>query len=147
MRSVHRACICYLAGRLILGRDAAAIYDCSLGGHIDTAEMLRENDITLLEARPPLKDQAASGGQAAAGCSLYNSRSGEIYLDITKNKNTFKAYSSAGSSLFMGKAGGNLVAVYDYREKRFFKYRFCSAWKAVTACGPFCRDCATPSAF
>lgn len=141
MRSRYRACICYLAGRLILGRDAAAIYDCSGGGHIDAAELLEENNISLLEARPPLKKHSASNGPAAI-CALYNSRSGEIYLDIaSKTKNIFKAYASADCSLFMGKAGGNLVAVYDYREKSFFKYRLCSARKTILTCGPFCRDC------
>lgn len=138
MRSEYRACICYLAGKLIFDQDAVTMYDCLEGIHLDAAELLDKNNILLLEVRPPLK-KPVPFDETGTRYALYGSHSGDIYLNISGN--TFKGYSSADSSLFMGKASGNLVVVYDYKAKSFFKYRFCTRDRKNWICGAVCRDC------
>ena len=138
MKSEYRACISYLAGRLILDKDTAAMYECLEGRHLDAAELMEKNNISLLEVRPPLK-KPVPFDELGVRYALYNSRSGEIYLNISGN--TFRGYSASDCSLFMGKASGNLVVIYDYRGKSFFKYRFCTPAKAGGICGSVCRDC------
>ncbi len=138
MKSGYRACVSYLAGRLVFGHDAATIYECIEGRHLDAAELLNKNNISLQEIRPPLK-KPVPFDELGTRYALYNSLSGDIYLNISGN--TFKGYASEDSSLFMGKASGNLVVIYDYREKSFFKYRFCVLEKGGRICGALCRDC------
>ncbi|MDA8327289.1 MAG: hypothetical protein M0033_13915 [Nitrospiraceae bacterium] len=138
MKSQWRACVSYLAGRLIFGRDADTIYECIEGSHQDTMEMLGKNRISLLEARPPV-GRPLSFDEIGERSALYNSLFGQIYINISGN--TFKGYAGGNSTFFVGKASGNLVVVYDYREKSFFKYRFCSRQKENWHCRAACHDC------
>lgn len=138
MRPGHRACICFLAGKLIFGREAATIYDCLEGRLLDTAGLLETDNVSLQEVRPPL-GKPVPFDELGTRHAHYNSLSGDIYLNTSGN--TFRGYSAADSSLFMGKASGNLVVIYDHREKSFFKYRFCFLEKSGRTCGTFCRGC------
>ncbi|MDA8086484.1 MAG: hypothetical protein M0Z75_07280 [Nitrospiraceae bacterium] len=138
MKSEYRACVSYLAGRLIFGRDADTVYECLEGSHRDAVELLEKNRISLLEAQPPI-GRPVSFHEIGERTALYNSLFGEIYINISGN--TFKGYAGGSSTLFVGKASGNLVVIYDYRKRSFFKYRFCSRQKENWQCGAVCRDC------
>ena len=138
MKSEYRACVSYLAGRLILGRDAETLYECIGGVHQDPMELLGKNEVGLLEANPP-SGRPVEFDEIGEKSVLYNSLFGEIYINVSGN--TFKGYAGGSSTLFIGKASGNLVVFYDYREKTFFKYRFCSREKRNWVCGAVCHDC------
>ncbi len=140
MKSEYRACVSYLAGKLMFDQDAVTMYECLEGRHLDAAELLEKNNISLLEASPSLK-RPVPFNELGERRVLYNSLSGEVYLNISGT--TFKGYAASDCSLFMGKASGNLVVIYDYKEKSFFKYRFCTKTpgKKNWICGAVCRDC------
>lgn len=143
MKSECRACVSYLAGRLILGRDAMTIYGCLEGVRHDVPDLLERNQAALIEAKPPF-GRPLRFDETGERSVLYNTFSGEIYMNISGN--TFKGYEAGSSTLFAGKASGNLVVIFDYREKTFFKYRLCGGPKTKKGggidCGEICRDCA-----
>ncbi|MDA8387133.1 MAG: hypothetical protein M0Z58_00550 [Nitrospiraceae bacterium] len=140
MKYECRACVSYLAGRLILGGDAPeTVYGCIEGVRHDALDLLEKNRADLIEAKPPI-GRPLSFDELGERSVLYNSLFGEIYINISGN--TFKGYAGGSSTLFVGKASGNLVVIYDYREKSFFKYRMCSRRTTAGVCGEVCRDCA-----
>lgn len=144
MKSECRACISYLAGRLILGRDAETVYECLEGARHDALGLLEKNEAVLVEAKPPM-GRPLSFDETGERSVLYNSLFGEIYINISGN--TFKGYAGGSSTLFVGKASGNLVVIFDYRKKSFFKYRLCGQKGQRGQKGSFsfycevCNDC------
>lgn len=138
MKTEARACAAFLTGRICLGKDAETLYDCIEGRHLDIAGILDKDGVGLIECHPPM-NAPVKFDDTGTRYLTYNSQRGEIYINISGN--TFKGYDSGSSSLFMGKASGNLVVLYDYKEKSFFKYRLCGKDSRGWLCGAVCHDC------
>jgi len=118
MKSHTHACIAYIVGRLISGKNISAIYDYASSQYIDIdslpdAERLKEFDY--------LKWAYMSGSPDISRFK-YSFTSGH-FIDISIKGNTFIGYIHESSSHFMGNVRGNSIFIYDHKKTAHFNFR------------------------
>jgi hypothetical protein len=109
-----RACVAYVAARLLSGRKSSSIYDYSQSRHISI-----DGDVTQRNVGVYDYDRGCHfSGQPP---SFYDyGRGAHVTLDV-KGKN-FSGYDYGDGHHFSGSVSGTSVTLYDYGESSHFNY-------------------------
>lgn len=118
MRDYTRACIAYIVGRLIAGKDVTAIYDYEEGREIDVSGL---PDSRCLKEFANINWSYLSGG--AGICRYQYSCSAGHHFHLSIKGNTFVGYIRNSPCHFMGKVKGDAVYLYDHQQSSHFNFR------------------------
>ena len=118
MRPNTRACIAYVAVRLVTGRNALSVYDYSQSKHILVSGTVEESRIQIYDHDRGCEFSGNRNGDKFSLHHYGDSHFVDLFLDATK----FKGYDYGTSSPFYGEVTGKSIRVYDYRESSFFNY-------------------------
>jgi hypothetical protein len=108
MRPNTRACIAYIAGRLVTGRNASSVYDYSQSKHILVSGTVEESRIQIYDY-----DRGChfSGNRNGEKFSLYDYGDSH-FVDLSLDGAKFKGYDYGTSSHFSGEVKGNSISIY-----------------------------------
>jgi len=118
MKSYSHACIAYIVGRLIAGKDITSIYDYAEARQIDLSGL---PDQKCLKEFSNINWTYISGGRGICRYQYRCSAGHHIHLSVKGN--TFVGYIRNSSSHFMGKVKGDAVYLYDQQESTHFNFR------------------------
>jgi hypothetical protein len=118
MKSYTHACIAYIVGRLIAGKDVTSIYDYARSCEID---------ITGLPDERCLKSFSCINWSFMTHSPhifryQFSCKAGHL-IDLSVKGNTFIGYVRDNASHFMGKVTGDAVYLYDQEKATHFNYR------------------------
>lgn len=118
MESLTHACIAYIVGRLIAGKDVTSIYDYARSCEIDISQLPGEKCLKSFNCvNWSYLTQSPNIFKYQFSCN-----SGHL-IDLSVKGNTFIGYVRDSSSHFMGKVRGDAVYLYDHKEATYFNYR------------------------
>lgn len=118
-----RACVAYVAGRLVSGVETGSIYDHSESKHVSISGEVYSKRIAVYDygrnchfsGNPPnLFDYGTSS-----------------HLTLNVEGARFDGYDFHGKSHFSGSVSGGNVDVYDFAESRHFSYSIASGRRPV----------------
>lgn len=112
-----KACIAYIAGRLVSGRDSSAVYDYSQGRYINVAGSVTGSAVSIYDYS---RSCHISGG-GAPQISLYD-YGGSHHITLTIDGTGFSGYDYGSSTHFSGTVNGTAVSVYDYGGAGYTNY-------------------------
>ncbi|MDA8169835.1 MAG: hypothetical protein M0Z59_09115 [Nitrospiraceae bacterium] len=117
MKPLARACVAYIAGRLICGTGVCSVFDCSQETELSQTN-LDEGGVKI--------SGLPSGRFLPASSSLnYKIRLNERgqNIDLSVKGDFFKGFDHESSCFFAGKVSGKKVYLYDYGELAHFQFR------------------------
>jgi hypothetical protein len=109
-----RACVAFIAGKIISGSGNSSVYDYSQSKYINISGSVSATKVSAYD-----HDRGCHFGGNLP--SLYDyGRSVHVSLEI--NGQDFKGYDYGDSQHFTGKVNGRSVSFYDYGESQYFNY-------------------------
>ena len=113
-----RACVAYVAGVLIGGKNSASVYDYLQSKHISISGTVTENNVNIYD-----HDRGCNfGGSGNVGqFSLYD-YGGNHHVQLKISGKHFDGYDYGASCNFSGNVNGNSISLYDYGESKNFNY-------------------------
>jgi hypothetical protein len=113
-----RACMAYIAGRLISGRSPLPIFDSSQSKYIYITGPVDRHGVRIFDY-----DQGCFfGGSGSDGkFHLYHHRYGH-YVSLTVRGNRFSGFDFGRKYHFTGKVEANAVSLYDQEVTQHFFY-------------------------
>jgi hypothetical protein len=115
-----KACIAYVAGRLVSGKLTSSVYDFSQSKHVLISGTVNGQNIAIYD-----HDRACHFGGSGNGTalSLYDyGRSSHISLQIQGNQ--FSGYDHGAGTHYSGTVSGNSVRIYDHGLAGYTNYNF-----------------------
>lgn len=109
-----RACIAYIAARLISGSGGARVYDHSQSKYIDINGAVSGSRINIYD------NERKSHLRGTVG-SFYDSDTG-AHLSINVDGNRFSGRDHDNNCRYSGTVNGKSIAFYDYEESKHFNY-------------------------
>jgi hypothetical protein len=113
-----RACVAYIAGRLILRVGSACIYDHAQYMHVELIGTVTRRRVNVYDCR---RGCVISGKSKEKQFLLYHSGHNH-YLSLKLAKDSFKGYDHGKSCHFWGNVKGNVINLYDHGTGAWFKY-------------------------
>jgi hypothetical protein len=109
-----RACVAFVAARLISGLGSSSVYDYSQSRHISIDGSVDQNQVSVYDY-----DRRCHFGGSPS--SLYDyGRRAHVSLDISGR--SFSGYDHGDRHHFSGTVTGNSISFYDFGEARYFNY-------------------------
>jgi hypothetical protein len=120
MNGKARACIAYIVGRLVSGRDSAGVFDIARSEHFGFSGNVTPAIVSIHDFE---RNCAVVGEGDGTRLQLHDfGSSSELSLKI-KGKQ-FSGYENATSKHFNGSVNNNRVSVYDYEDSTWYHYSF-----------------------
>ena len=114
MNAGTRACIAYVAGRVISGSGGSTVYDYSQSRHVSMSGSIDGNTIGVYD-----HNRGCHFSGTLPSLYDYGTRA-HVSLEIDGSQ--FNGYDYAGRHHFSGSVSGSSVQVYDYGESKHFSY-------------------------
>jgi hypothetical protein len=109
-----RACVAYVAGRLISGSVSSYIYDYSQSRHISIGGSVSGSAVNVYDYDRGCHFAGSPG-------NLYDyGRSTHVSLNIDGSQ--FSGYDYGDSCHYSGTVNGNSISIYDHGESQHFSY-------------------------
>lgn len=118
MRSDVRACVAYVALRLISGRSASAVYDYSGSGYITIDGQITAANVNVYD----YSRGAHFGGGGSSGRFRLYDYGHSHHVDLQIKGNSYQGYDYGSSCYFSGSASGTSTSLYDYGSNGYFDY-------------------------
>lgn len=120
MNEKARACIAYIVGRMISGRDSAGVFETSQAAHFSFSGNVSPSLVSVHDIE---RNCAVIGKGDGVRLHLHDFGSAtELSLKI-KGKQ-FSGYEIGTSKPFNGSVNSNTVSVYDYEDSTWYHYSF-----------------------
>ncbi len=114
MNAATRACVAYVAGRVISKSDATNVYDYSRSKHV-----LFSGDIDGDDVRAYDHDRSCHFGGSIPNLYDYGRR---VHVQLNIDGTEFRGYDYGDQHHFSGKVNGQQIQLYDYGESKHFNY-------------------------
>ena len=114
MEAHTRRAVAYIAGRLISGSDAAAVYDYSESRYVNFSGDVDAQNVNVYD----YEQSRHIGGTLPSLYHYGNSR----HIDLKVNGADFEGYDYASNKHFSGHVDGKNVSLYDYEHGQYFNY-------------------------
>ena len=114
MQDHTRRAVAYIAGRMISGQDATAVYDYTASSHFHLSGTVSGSNVNVYD----FGQSCHVGGSPS---SLYHYGNGG-HIQLRVNGSNFSGYDYATSSHFSGSVKGRAISIYDYGQSRYFQY-------------------------
>lgn len=119
MKQAVRACVAYIAARLIMKRDFSNFYDAWQGKYLVISGSVGARAIQIHDFE---RDCRVTGTGSRNAFSLYDhGEAGHLSLLIRGDR--FEGYDYGSTCHFRGVVDGSSISLYDYGEGRSFSYR------------------------
>lgn len=109
-----RACVAYVAGRLISGRQSSHVYDHSQSRHVSIGGSVSGSRVSVYDY-----DRGCHFGGSVG--SLYDYGPG-AHISLSVDGNRFRGYDYGDGCHYSGTVNGSSISIYDYGESRHFSY-------------------------
>lgn len=119
MKQSVRACVAYIAGRLISKRETTTIYDASQSKYLVIGG---STSARRIDVHDYARDCQMTGTGSRASYRLYDHGEAQ-HLSLIINGQKFDGYDYGSICHFTGKVDGSNISLYDYGERRSFSYR------------------------
>lgn len=120
MNGKARACIAYILGRLVTGKESAGVFDNSQSIHFGFSGNVTSTVVSIHDFE---RNCAVIGKGDGTRLYLHDFGSNtELNLKI-KGKQ-FSGYEEGTSKHFNGSVKSNTVSVYDYEDSTWYHYTF-----------------------
>ena len=120
MNGKARACIAYIVGRLISGKDSAGVFETSQSIHFGFSGNVTSTVVSIHDFE---SNCAVVGKGDGIRLHLHDfGSSSELSLKI-KGKQ-FSGYENGTSKHFNGSVNTNRVSIYDYEDSTWYHYSF-----------------------
>lgn len=114
MDSASRACVAYVAGRVVVGKNSSHIYDYDRSRHVSIGGTIDGKQVSVYDY-----DRGCHFSGTLP--SLYDyGRSCHVSVEI-KGRN-FSGYDYGSSAHFSGSVSGSSVSLYDYGTSQHYSY-------------------------
>ena len=118
MRPNVRACLACVAGRLISGRTASSVHDCSASRHIPISGDVDDCKVSVYDHE---RGCAFSGSGSSGDFSLYHyGDRHQVSLKIDGDQ--FTGYDYGSMCHFEGGVSGRSITLYDYGSGAYHSY-------------------------
>ena len=113
-----RACVAFVAGRLISGQAASSVYDYSQSKYVSIDGNVKSNNVDVYDY-----DRGCHFGGSGNGKTfdLYD-YGGSHHVELKINGSNFEGYDYGASCHFSGDVRGGDISLYDYGESTYFNY-------------------------
>ena len=118
MQLQTHACIAYIVGRLISGKNIASLYDYSQSRYIDISSLPEADN--LREYNYVNWSYMANPSSITKFQFIYSNGQS---LELRIKGNTFIGYVRESSSHFIGNLRGDTIFLYDQKESSHFTYK------------------------
>ncbi len=120
MKDNVRACVAYIAARLITECEFGSIYDCSRNRDFYICGCCDHNKI---EVRDTDHGTVITGSSRDGKVILYNHEDSH-YIEINISNHMFEGYDRKTNCHFSGEIDESSVLLYDYEDSGHFAYIF-----------------------
>jgi hypothetical protein len=118
MKTYTHACIAYIVGRLIAGKDVTSVYDYAQSCEIGIPGLPDERCLKSFSyINWSFMTHSLNIFRYQFSCSAGH------FIDLSVKGNTFIGYIRDNSAHFIGKVRGDAVYLYDQKEAAHFNYR------------------------
>jgi hypothetical protein len=114
LESELRACVAYIAGRLVSGRSSSSVYDYSQSKHTAIAGTVTNRQVAIYDYE---RGAYISGGAA----QFYDYDEG-CYISLQLTGNNFRGFDYGSASHFSGSVNGRNILMFDYEKGSHFQY-------------------------
>ena len=113
-----RACIAYIAGRLVSGKISSSVYNYASGRRIGVSGTIQPSRVNAFD-----QDELChvSGNGIDGKYSLYHHTQCH-HIELEFNGERFKGYDYGTGSHFHGSVSGCSICLYDFEESSHFNY-------------------------
>jgi hypothetical protein len=109
-----RRAVAYIAGRLVRGSAAAAVYDYAEERHVNFTGEVSAQHVNVYDY-----EQRCNVSGAPSSLYHYGNRR---YIELNVAGMQFSGHDGASGRHFNGNVRGNGVTVYDYEQEQYFDY-------------------------
>ena len=118
MKPNVRACVAYVAGRLISKKSASSVYDYSQSKHVSVDGTVQTSNVDVDDY-----DRGCHFGGSGNGKSFDLYDYGDSHhVELTVNGRNFEGYDYGSSCHFSGDVSGSDISLYDYGDSSYFNY-------------------------
>jgi len=119
MDSKLRACVAYITGRLISGRDFSSIYDGSRSIDVEIEGSIKPDYINLFDH----DRQCYVAGQGNGNFYNLHDYGGQCFFELSIEGDTFHGYDYQTPCSFKGDVKGDTVCLYDDQFCQSFNFK------------------------
>jgi len=116
-----RACMAYIAARLITKRDFIFLFDCQRNVQLKLCGRCHEQKIAVTDHEDKAEITGSTSGDSI---TLYHHKECH-YIEMNIFQNRFGGYDHGTCCHFSGEVKEDGVFVYDFSETGHFEYKFC----------------------
>jgi hypothetical protein len=120
MNGKARACIAYILGRLITGKDSAGVFEVSQSVHFGFSGNVTSTSVSIHDYE---RNCAVVGKGDGSRLHLHDFGSDSELSFKIKGKQ-FSGYEDGTSKHFNGSVTSNSVSIYDYEDSTWHRYSF-----------------------
>lgn len=114
MNANSRACVAYVAAKLISGLESSSVYDFVLARKINFEGKVAKDEVDIID----LERGCALSGKPE---KLYD-HGNDTHIRLDMQGNMFRGYDHGDAHDFQGTVRGNRVQIFDNQESKYYNY-------------------------